>query len=112
LVAWRSANRVAAFTPVFDQFAINIAFWGALVLTATDGTKPIGVLVTLALAALAVRLAFVQKRELFVMYAFIYTIIAINIVILEPFFMLVSAVGAIAGLFVIHAIFQQRLANA
>ncbi|HJT18537.1 MAG TPA: DUF2157 domain-containing protein [Thermoanaerobaculia bacterium] len=112
LVVWRLVNRVADFQPVFDQIAINIAFWGALVFTTIDGTKPLGLLATLAIAAAAVRLAFVQKREMFLMYAFVYTIIALNILLPNPFLILLSTVGGIGGLFVIHAIFQQHLAHA
>ncbi|HUJ14097.1 MAG TPA: DUF2157 domain-containing protein [Thermoanaerobaculia bacterium] len=111
LVVWRLVNRVAAFKPIFDQFAMNIAFWGALILTADEDMKFAGLLVTVALAAAALRLAFAQRRELFLMYAFVYTIIAINIVVLQLAFMLMSAIAAIGALFVIHAIFQQRLAR-
>jgi len=112
LVLWRVLNRRPEFTPLFDQFAVNLAFWGSLILTAHSGTKLVGLLVTLLIAAGAVWLGFRQRRELFVMYAFVYTIIAINIVVAVPMLILVSTVAGIAALFVIHAAFQKRLANA
>jgi len=112
LVLWRVLNRRPEFAPLFDQFAINLAFWGSLILTAHSDTKLIGLLVTLLIAAGAVWLGFHQRRELFLMYAFVYTIIAINIVVAEALLVLVSTVAGIAALFVIHAAFQKRLANA
>jgi len=112
IVVWRVLNRKPEFGPLFDQFAINIAFWGALILTANSDTKLLGLLVTLILAAAAVAWGFRQRRELFVMYSFVYTIIAINIVVAELFLIFVSTVAGIAALFVIHAAFQKRLANA
>jgi hypothetical protein len=105
-------NRRAEFAPLFDQFAINIAFWGALVLTANSDTKFVGLLVTLIIAAASVQWGFRQRRELFLMYAFVYTIIAINIVIVETLIIMLSAILGIVGLFLIHARFQKRLANA
>src|SRR5581483_361502 len=36
---FRAMNRKAEFNPVFDHFATNIAFWGALVLTFNDDTR-------------------------------------------------------------------------
>src|SRR5262249_57561382 len=33
LILWRVFNRQPAFKPVFDQFAINFAFWGGLPIT-------------------------------------------------------------------------------
>lgn len=112
IAVWRAVNRERSFAGVFDQFAINLAFWGALVLTASSDTKLVGLLLTLAIAAAALWWGFRQRRELFVMYAFVYAIIAINIFIAEALVVLVSAIAAIAALFVIHARFQKHLADA
>ena len=112
ILVWRFLNRRGEFAPLFDQFAINIAFWGALVLTANADTKLLGLLVTLIIAAASVGWGFRQRRELFIMYAFVYTIIAINIFVAEVLIIMLSAILGIVGLFLIHARFQKRLANA
>ena len=109
---WRAVNRKQSFAPVFDQFVVNLAFWGALILTANSDTNVAGLLITLAIAGAALWWGFRQRRELFVIYAFVYTIIAINIFVAQALVVLVSAIAAIAALFVIHGRFQKRLANA
>ncbi len=109
---WRVLNRRAAFTPLFDQFAINIAFWGCVILTFVSDSRALGLVVTLILAAAVLRHGFRSRREIFIMYAFIYTLIVINILVAEVFVVLASTVVAIVGLFVIHAEFRKRVANA
>jgi len=112
IAVWRAVNREPSFAGVFDEFAINLAFWGSLILAANSDTRFAGLLITVAIAGAALWWGFRQRRELFVMYAFVYTIIAINIFVAEALVVLVSAIAAIAALFVIHARFQKHLANA
>jgi hypothetical protein len=125
LIGWRLADRRVDFHALFEHFAANIAFWGALVLTSDTSTRPIGLLVTLALAAVVMAYGLRTRRELFVMYAGIYALIAIDIEVViliadvsdEPilavFYVLLSTVAAIAALFAIHVRFQkERLAHA
>ncbi len=121
LLAWRFANRRPDFTSLFEHWAANIAFWGALSMTIEEPTRILGLLVTLILAAGSMTYGIRQRRELFVMYAGVYALIAIDIVIVdllhEPilaaFWILISSIAAIAALFVIHARFNaKRLANA
>ena len=111
LVVWRIVNHQPAFKPLFDQFAINFAFWGGLALTTDHSYRFLGLLITIALGAGAVMWGFRQKRELYVMYAFVYTIIAINIVAAEPLLILFSTIVGIVGLFVIHVALQERMAK-
>lgn len=111
IAVWRIVNRQPAFAPMFDQFAINFAFWGAIALTTDHSLRFLGLLVTIALGAGAVMWGFRQKRELFVMYAFVYTIIAINIVVAEPLLIMFSTIMGIVGLFVIHVALQERMAK-
>ena len=112
IVVWRVLNRRAAFAPLFDQFAIHIAFWGCVILTASSEARALGLVVTLILAAAVLRHGFRSRREIFIMYAFIYTLIVINILVAEIFVVFASTVVAIVGLFVIHAEFRKRVANA
>ena len=111
LVVWRVLNHQPAFRPLFDQFAINFAFWGGLALTTDHSLRFLGLLITIALGAGAVMWGFRQKRELYVMYAFVYTIIAINIVVAEPVLIMFSTIVGIVGLFIIHVALQQHLAK-
>ena len=121
LVLWRVLNRRPDFTPLFEHFAINVAFWGSLILTATRTARFLGLFLTLILAGGVLLLGFRSRRELFVFYAAVYALIAIDIVIVdfisEPviaaIYLLFSTIVAITGLFVIHARFQnQHVANA
>jgi len=111
LVVWRIVNHQPAFKPLFDQFAINFAFWGGLALTTDHSFRFLGLLMTIALGVGAVMWGFHEKRELYVMYAFIYTIIAINIVAAEPLLIMFSTIAGIVGLFVIHVALQERMAR-
>ena len=121
LLIWRSANRKTDFNSLFEHFATNIAFWGTLTLTAASTTKYVGLLLTLIAAAGSLIYGLKGRRELFVIYAGVYALIAIDMVIVDliherifvAFYLLVSTIAAIAALFAIHVRFQnERLANA
>jgi hypothetical protein len=121
LLVWRFANRRPDFASLFEHSAANIAFWGALTLTADTPTRAIGLLVTLILAGASLTYGLKKRLELFVMYAGVYALIAIDIVIVdwihEPIlasaYLLISSIAAIAALFVIHARFHnEHLADA
>jgi len=121
LLIWRSVNRKKDFNSLFEHFATNIAFWGTLTLTAASTTKYVGLLLTLIAAAGSLIYGLKGRRELFVMYAGVYALIAIDMVIVDliherifvAFYLLVSTIAAIAALFAIHVRFQnERLANA
>jgi hypothetical protein len=120
LGVWRAANRKADFGPIFEHFATNIAFWGALTLTSIRDTRPLGVILTLIFAAGSLLHGFRRRRELFVIYAAVYALIAVDIFVLDRIgdrmlglgYLVVSSIVAIAALFVTHVRFQnQRLAN-
>ena len=121
LLIWRSVNRKTDFNSLFEHFATNIAFWGTLTLTAASTTKYVGLLLTLIAAAGSLIYGLKGRRELFVIYAGVYALIAIDMVIVDlihegifvAFYLLVSTIAAIAALFAIHVRFQnERLANA
>src|SRR5258705_12396035 len=67
LIVWRFANRKEQFASLFENSAKNIAFWGAITLTADEPTRPVGFLVTLLFAALSMTYGLRKRRELFVM---------------------------------------------
>jgi hypothetical protein len=98
------------FTPVFDHFATNLAFWGALILASDRSLYPIGCLLALSFAVISARHGLKEREELFVIYAWVYGVIAIDMLVFrlvhEPIlvmlFGIVSTTAAIVGLFVIH----------
>ena len=118
---WRAANHHKPFNGVLDQFIVNFAFWGGVILTFEEDTRWLGFILSLLIGTVVLRTGFRQRREIFVMYSFVYTIIAIDIVIvsaldeevLGAMYLMVSTVVAIVFMFVIHARFQkQRVAGA
>jgi hypothetical protein len=113
LFAWRYAdNRVRVrrtFEPVFEHFAANLAFWGALILTNDNATQAVGGVLALTFAGVSSAFGVKKRREMFVVYAWVYGLIAVNIVVSRNFdsvlatlFAIISTFAAIIGLFVIH----------
>jgi Predicted membrane protein (DUF2157) len=98
------------FSPVFDNFGTNLAFWGALILTADEHLYLPGFLVAVVFAVLSMQHGRKVREELFVIYAWVYGLIAVNILfyrlvkepVLSSLFAIISITGAIIGLFVIH----------
>jgi hypothetical protein len=76
IIAWRFADRRARpesnFSDVFDHFATNIAFWGALAWCLEPGWLLAGLPLTLALSILSVRRGLRDAREAFVVYGVLY----------------------------------------
>jgi hypothetical protein len=107
---WRLANRRAAFNPVFEHSAANLAFWGSLALATSRDTRLLGVGIALMLASLAVAYGFRRQRELFIVYGYVYGLIAINIVVFDivreetarVLLLLVSTVAVIVAMIVTH----------
>jgi hypothetical protein len=115
VVAWRVVDRVVrrgtTFSSLFDHFAANLAFWGALTLAVHKETRPVGCVIAIALAVAAAIYGNRMREATFVIYAWVYGIIAIDIVVCDAIheevfvalYLLVSTVAAIAGLFITHA---------
>jgi hypothetical protein len=114
LVAWREIDRRVRtnrdFEPFFEHFAANLAFWGALIFTADRDTRWIGLVIALALATFSLIYGFRRRRELFVIYAYIYGLIAVDIVVFSfhyddivvALYALLSTAAVIVALFVTH----------
>jgi translation elongation factor EF-1beta len=123
LLLWRlvdgrlAEGRQPEFGPVLEHFAANLALAGGLALTTTDSSRWVGGLLTLAIATAVALRGFHTRSESFVLYAFVYAVIAVDIVILEAIgfgveelaflVVLASMVVAIATLFAIHARFRR-----
>lgn len=99
------------FRSLFDNAAANLAFWGALTLAAHDATRYLGCAITVVLAIAAFFYARRTNSTAFVIYAWVYGTIAVDIAICSAiheevfimFYLLISTIGAIAGLFISNA---------
>ncbi|MBV8543351.1 MAG: DUF2157 domain-containing protein [Acidobacteria bacterium] len=115
VVAWRVIDRklrpATTFSSFFDHAAANFAFWGSLALAAHKETRLAGCLLTVILAAASMLYARRTRNGTFVIYAWVYGTIAIDIAVLDvihdpifnTFYMLISTIAAIVGLFLSHA---------
>jgi hypothetical protein len=77
LLVWRTANPrlsgPAVFESVFDNFAANIGFWGALALCLTPGARFLGLGLLAVLAAASIFKALRTEEEIFAVYGTAYT---------------------------------------
>ncbi len=122
IFAWREVDkrrrRVRTFQPVFEHFATNLAFWGALQFMGNRESRALGCIIAMLLAVAAARHGLRAHEELFVVYAWIYGTIAIDVWIADAvdnekavaLFIVISSVGAIVGLFATHARFRRAAA--
>lgn len=119
LLAWRAIDlRLrprTEFARVFEHFAANFAILGGFALVADFPTREIGCLVTIALAALVIVWGFRTRTESFVLYAFIYAVIAMDILLvswlgdegLGFFVIVITSIAAIVALIAIHGRFRR-----
>ena len=106
----------SSFSPVFDHAALNLAFWGSLALMVETSTRTLGCAIAVLLAAFSAWLGVRQREERFVIYAWIYGTIAIDVQIclwlnssfLIMLFLVVSTAFAIAGLILTHEKLRRR----
>ena len=124
LIAWRQLHAVilsradgegppAQFLRIFEHFAANLALGSGLFLLSKDETFFPGCMMTLAFAAIVTAWGFKHRVESFVLYAFVYAVIAADALVLRyiaasSFVVLVSVIAAIATLIVIHRRFHER----
>jgi hypothetical protein len=77
ILVWRAANHrlggSAQFDSVFENFAANVGFWGALALCLNSGTRLAGVAILCALAAACIAKALHSNEEVFAVYGTAYT---------------------------------------
>jgi hypothetical protein len=118
-LTWRAAHlrfdrspKIRDFAPTFEHFAANVAFAGCIALMFENGTRVAGCLLMLAIAAGVIFWGVRTKREMFVLYGFLYAVLAIDVLVAELvdgvqafvfFFVVLSIIGAIVALFAIHA---------
>lgn len=116
-LTWREADRrfrkKRTFERLFEHFTANFALLASLILTADNDTEWLGIAMMIVFAALTIAWGFRVRAEAFVLYAFVYLVFALGIV-LDGFMddveaILACALIAIVGLPVLHARFQRRV---
>lgn len=118
LLAWRSAHQQfdprreeRNFAPTFEHFAANLAFAGCIALMFESDQRVLGCVLMLLVAAVVTWWGIRVRGELFVLYSFLYAVLALNVLFFEVvddkawmfLFVPMSMVVAIAGLLAIHA---------
>jgi Predicted membrane protein (DUF2157) len=82
IVAWRYADRrwhgTSRFTDVFDHFAANLAFWGAIAWCMEPPWTFAGLPLLGALAYVSVRRGLTTDRESFLVYGVVYAAIGVG----------------------------------
>ncbi len=77
ILLWRAIHRrvggTASFSEVFEHFATNMGFWGAIVLCFIPETRLVGVAILIALAVVSIRKGLLNNQETFVIYGIVYT---------------------------------------
>jgi hypothetical protein len=115
VVIWRVVDRklrpATTFSSLFDHAAANLAFWGSLTLAAHDETRLIGCAMAIALATASMLYGRRTREGTFVIYAWVYGTIAIDIAVCDvfhdeifiAFYLLISTIAAMVGLFISYA---------
>jgi hypothetical protein len=117
LLIWRFLHlrfdraRDRDFAPALEHFAANVALLGTVALMFDDDLRVFGCLAAIALAALVISWGVRTKREVFVHYAILYAVLAVDVLCFEfvddsaftLFFITLSVIGAIVTLFAVHA---------
>ena len=86
ILGWRAIDartNAARFREVFEHFAANLAFWGAVGWCADAHLRIIGVVVLLALAAVAIYQALRSGAESFAVYGVGYTAFGLSLVVVQ-----------------------------
>jgi hypothetical protein len=117
LLAWHWLDRrlfaSTDFSRTIEHFAANLALVGGLAFI--DWNVSMGCLITIAIAGVVIFWGFRSRSEWFVLYAFLYAVVALNILIMHVlkvealafFVILISIIGSIVALFAIHAKFRE-----
>ena len=119
LLTWRALDQwqrpQTDFAPVFEHFAALAALTGGFALMFDNDTRTIGCLVLIAIAALVMAWGFRTRAELFVLYAFVCAVIAVDVLLISHIdeeavgflIIILSMIAAIVSLIVIHGRFRR-----
>jgi hypothetical protein len=115
VLMWRAVNRRAEFQPTLEHFAFNFIVLTPFVLMFDDGLRILGCVLTIIAAAIVIHLGFRLRRESVALYAFVYAVIAVDVLLIDlvgdgvfaAFVVVLSMIGAIGALFAIHSRFRE-----
>jgi hypothetical protein len=120
LLAWRAIDKrmraATDFSPLFEHFAANLALMAGLSWMADDNLRVAGCLFTMVVAGIVMAWGFRTRAESFVLYGFVYGVIAANVLVVDTLdgyeaaamlFMSASMIAAIVSLIVIHTRFRR-----
>lgn len=119
LLTWRALEQRfhgGRFASVLLHAATNLAFWASLSWCLDEGRWPLGLIATLAFAALCIRRALLSRAELFAVYGIGYAALAVMFVIARlthmstagVFWVLLVVLSAAAALKHLHAHLKER----
>jgi asparagine N-glycosylation enzyme membrane subunit Stt3 len=103
MLAWRAVDQRmhrARFREVFDHFATNLAFWGALCWCADSHVRLMGIAALLVLSWGAISTALRSGMELFAVYGVVYSALG-GCIVIEQFLPSTTLAGAAAVLAVV-----------
>jgi len=86
ILAWRAIDErsnAARFREIFEHFAANLAFWGAVGWCSNAHMRVVGVVTLLLLAAIAVRKALRSGAESFAVYGVGYTALGLSLMVAQ-----------------------------
>jgi len=84
ILGWREFDRrrrITDFVEVFEHFAANLAFWGAVGWCSDDGLRAAGVMALLPLAAASIGWALHSRSEAFAVYGVVYTTVGLSMAV-------------------------------
>jgi hypothetical protein len=118
VAVWRILNRHLDFNRVFDHFIANLGLYGGALLLMQRDTRFIGAMIVIVLAAMTIAYGFRKREETFLIYAYVYAVIAIDVLVIGQLrgdtvilsYLVVSTIAAIVGLFVLHGRFRKAAA--
>lgn len=118
LLVWREVDRRwrgDAFSRLFEHFAANIALAGGLTLIARDEVP--GCLITMTLAMMVITWGIRTHHEPFVLYGFVYGVIALDVLLIDTWFgtdkeamvvIVLSMIAAVVSLIALHGRFREE----
>lgn len=120
LLGWRALDKrlrpASDFSPLFEHFAANLALAAGFSWMPNDDTRVMGCLFTMVLAGVVMAWGFRTRAESFVLYGFLYGVIAADVLVVNALdgyeaaallFMTASMIAAIASLILIHTRFRR-----
>lgn len=112
VLAWRAIDQrtnPARFRDVFEHFAANLAFWGAVGWSSDSHLRVVGVVTLLVLAAIAVLKALRSGAESFAVYGVGYTAVGLSLVVAQVTDLTLFGATLVLAIVLIAAAILRRL---